>query len=292
MITRSTYGSFHQVGFLMQQAAAQLQQTQLDAVTLDRLAKPSNHPADSGQAVQLDAELASHQALIDRLELTHAELATADDALSQAATLLSSAIETAMAMATESYGDQDRSQAAEAIGNTIADMAAVANAKFGSVYVFAGTATTTEPFETDGTYVGGSSARTMPLLGDDTLMVGKTGDEVFKASGVDVFDALGELQTALNNDNAAAVGGCLDTLNLAFDHLVEMRSAFGMAQVRVEDLTQVSEDATLALEGFLGGLKELDAIDAFAKLSQAQTIYQAAATTMSQVLQTNIFQYL
>ena len=171
-------------------------------------------------------------------------------------------------------------------------MAGVANAKFGNVYIFAGTQTTTVPFEADGTYVGGSNARTVPLLGEDTLEIGKTGDEVFHDSGADVFDALVELQDALVADDAEAVGGALYTLNLAYDHLVEMRTAFGSAQVRVEDLTTVSEDAAIALDGFLGSLKELDAIETFAKLSEAQAIYQAAATTMSQVLQTNIFQYL
>ena len=65
-----------------------------------------------------------------------------------------------------------------------------------------------------------------------------------------------------------------------------------MAAARVDDRVRGSEDATLTLEGFLGSLKELDPIEAFSKLADAQTVYQAAATTMAQVLQTNIFQYL
>ena len=292
MITRATYGSFHQVGSLMQIAAARLQQSQLDAMSLDRLARVSEHPADAAEAVKLDAELAPHQALIDRLQTTQSELVSADAALGEAATLMSAALEVAVAMATESYGDVDRTAAAEQIEGTISDLASLANSSFGGVYLFAGNALTTEPFDDTGVYQGSTTAREIPLLEGDTLTQGYTGDEIFNATGVDPFVALTELKDALDQNDAAAVGSALESLNDAYDHLVDMRAGYGVAAARVDDLVRVSEDAALTLEGFLGSLKELDPIDAFSRLAEAQTIYQAAATTMAQVLQTNIFQYL
>ena len=292
MITRATYGSFYQVGSLMQSAAARLQQSQLDAMSLDRLDRVSEHPADASEAIKLDAELDSHLALIDRLQTTQSELVSADNALGEASSLMTSAIEVAVAMATESYGDQDRSAAAEQIAGTLEDLVSLANTSFGGVYIFAGNAITTEPFDADGVYQGSTTAREVPLLEDDTLAIGYTGDEIFNVAGVNPFEALTQLKDALELNDPDLVQAALDPLQDAHDHLIDMRAGYGVAAARVDDLVRVSEDATLTLEGFLGSLKELDPIEAFSKLADAQTVYQAAATTLAQVLQTNIFQYL
>ena len=292
MITRSTHGAYQQVSLLMQRAATRLQESQLDAAGLDRLRQPSSHPADAARAVQLEAELATHQALTERLGSSASELAAAEGVLGQAASLLTSAIEIAVDMASEPHDAGDRALAAERIEATIADMVTLANTSFGGIYLFSGTAVTTAAFDGDGTYQGASGARSVPLLQSDTLEIGLTGDEIFRASGADVFDTLSSLQAALEANDAGEVGALLDELESAHEHLVDSRAAYGMAQARIEDLSRVSDEATITLKAFLGSLEELDPVDAFSRLAEAQTVYQSAAMTMTQVLQTNIFQYL
>ena len=295
MITRSTYGTFRQVTELMQSAAVRLQESQLDAATLDRLRNPSEHPVDAAEAMRLEADLAEHEALTDRLLSVTNELATVDGTLGEAASLLVAAKEIAVAMESETVTGVERATAAEEVSALFDSMVSLANTNYNGIYLFAGTAVDTEPFDASGTYQGSSQGRTVPLIGSDTLTISYPGDEIFadpNNANADVFAAMQGLYDALIADDTAAIEDALGALDQSHSYVVSERGSYGAAYSRAEDATWASEEAAVALHGFIGGLTELDMVETFSLMAQAQTIYEAAATTLTTTLQTSIFKYL
>ena len=292
MITRSTSGTLRQMSELMQLAASRLQESQMAAGSLDRLRNIYDHPLDAAQAMRLDADLEEHSALTERLTGVTTELATVDGALAQAANLLIRAKEIAVAMESETVNADERATASVEVDALFESMATVGNTHYNGIYLFAGTAIDTLPFLSDGSYVGGGQGRSVPLLDSETLLISYTGDAIFHEAGADVFQSLDELRTALLADDTAAIETASSNIDAAHDHLVSQRGTYGAAHARVEDLIYASEDATIALEGFIGNLRDLDMVEAFSDLVQAQNTYEAAATTLSTILNTNIFRYL
>jgi flagellar hook-associated protein 3 FlgL len=292
MITRSTYGTFRLVTETMQKAAVNLQEAQLDAATLDRLRNPSDHPMDAAESLRLQADLDEHYALADRLLSVNNELATVDGVLADASSLMVAAKELAVAMESETASATDRETAAEEINSIFASMVTVANTHYNGIYLFAGTSVDTKPFLSDGTYQGGTDGRSIPLMGSDTMTISYTGEEIFSVSGESPFDALADLETALLANDSDGISDAMEKLDAAYGHVVSMRGTYGVAYSRAEELTYASEEAAAALEGFVGTLTEMDMVDAFSQLAQAQTVYESAATTLTAVLGTNIFKYL
>ena len=292
MITRSTYGTFRQVTEIMQSTALRLQESQMDAATLDRLRHPSDHPLDASEALRLDADLEAHEALSDRLVSVTNELATVDGTLGEAANLMVSAKELAVAMETETISTVERATAAQEVAALLDSLVTVANTHYNGIYLFSGTAVDTEPFDDTGTYLGSTSSRSAPLMGSDTMVISYTGDDIFREPSADSIQALQDLYTALVNDDTDAIELAMDEIDNAHSHLVSMRGIYGAAYSRAEELTYASEEASAALNGFIGILREMDMVEAFSQLSQAQILYESSATTLSSVLGTNIFQYI
>ena len=292
MITRSTYGTFRLVTETMQKAAVNLQEAQLDAATLDRLRNPSDHPLDAAESLRLQADLDEHYALADRLLSVNNELATVDGVLADATTLLVSAKEIAVAMESETASAADRATAAEEIAAIFDSMVSVANTHYNGIYLFAGTSVDTKPFLDDGTYQGGTAGRTIPLIGSDTMTISYAGEAIFGVQDESPFAALAELEAALLANDSDAISDAMEEIDAAHTHVVSMRGTYGAAYSRAEELTYASEEAAAALEGFVGTLTEMDMVAAFSQLSQAQTVYEAAATTLTSVLGTSIFKYL
>ncbi len=292
MITRSTYGTFRLVTETMQKAAVNLQEAQLDAATLDRLRNPSDHPMDAAESLRLQSDLDEHYALADRLLSVNNELATVDGVLADASSLMVAAKELAVAMESETASAENRETAAEEVSAIFASMVTVANTHYNGIYLFAGTSVDTKPFLSDGTYQGGTDGRSIPLMGSDTMTISYTGEEIFSVSGESPFDALADLETALLANDSDGISDAMEKLDAAYGHVVSMRGTYGVAYSRAEELTYASEEAAAALEGFVGTLTEMDMVDAFSQLAQAQTVYESAATTLTAVLGTNIFKYL
>lgn len=292
MITRSTYGTFRMITETMQRAAVNLQEAQLDAATLDRLRNPSDHPLDAAESLRLQADLDEHYALADRLLSVNNELATVDGVLAEATSLMVAAKELAVAMESETSSPTDRETAAEEVAAIFDSMVTVANTHYNGIYLFSGTSVDTKSFLADGTYQGSADGRSIPLMGSDTMTISYTGEEIFGVAGESPFEALSELQTALLADDSQGIADAMDKLDAAHSHVVSMRGTYGVAYSRAQELTYASEEAAAALEGFVGTLTEMDMVSAFSQLSQAQTVYESAATTLSSVLGTNIFKYL
>ena len=292
MIGRSTFDSFRHVSEMMQQAAAELQQAQIDAATLDRLRNPSDHPLDVAESMKLEMELDAHDALTERMLGVTNELLTVDGVLAEVSNLLVRAQEIAIAMESGTVNAEERATAAVEVDSLFDSLISAANTHYNNVYVFGGTAVDTIPFLSSGTYQGAGQGRSVPLLGSDTLTVSYPGDEVFRGAGGDVFQAVEDLAAALRNNDIDAIETAGVDVGSAHSHINSMRGSYGAAQSRTMELTEASEEAALSLHGFIGSLTELDMLEAFSNLAQAQTSYEAAASTLSTALNTSIFKYL
>jgi len=292
MIGRSTFDSFRHVSEMMQRAASQLQEAQIDAATLDRLRNPSDHPLDVAEAMKLEMELGEHDALTDRMLGVSNELLTVDGVLAEVSSLLVRAQEIAIAMESETVNADERETAAIEVDALFDSMISAANTHYNNIYVFGGTAVDTIPFLSTGTYQGASDGRSVPLMGSDTLTVSYPGDEVFRGANGDVFQALEDLAAALRNNDTDAIELAGSGVDSAQSHIISTRGAYGAAHSRTMELTQASEDAAISLQGFIGSLTDLDMLEAFSNLAQAQTSYEAAAAALSTALNTSIFKYL
>ena len=175
----------------------------------------------------------------------------------------------------------------------------IGNTKYNNNYLFAGTAVDSPPFtatrDADGritgvTYGGNSSQTSIPLSSGSQVAPSTTG---VTNQGIETFiTQLIALRDALNSGDTSAVNatqaGLTDSGNLIISAIAET----GGVQTRIEAAQSDLQSRSATLDTLISNEDSTDITTAVVKLSQAQTAYQAALASASQVMNTSLLDYL
>jgi flagellar hook-associated protein 3 FlgL len=175
----------------------------------------------------------------------------------------------------------------------------IGNTKYNNNYLFAGTAVDSPPFtvarDADGritgvTYGGNDSQTSIPLSSGSQVAPSTTGAT---NTGIETFiTQLIALRDALNSGDTGAVNatqaGLTDSGNLIISAIAET----GGVQTRIEAAQSDLQSRSATLDTLISNEDSTDITTAVVKLSQAQTAYQAALASASQVMNTSLLDYL
>jgi flagellin-like hook-associated protein FlgL len=146
--------------FAAQQTISQLstEQTQLEKLenevsTGQALNLPSDNPSAALDAVNLQRTLDQLTQVSTNLTSSQSYLTQTDSALSTVSNLLNNAQSTASAAAGTTISASQQQQAADEIGQLVQQLVNLGNTNFDNRYLFAGSATGTQPFTFNGQYV-------------------------------------------------------------------------------------------------------------------------------------------
>lgn len=227
------------------------------------LLKPSDDPAGASQAIIYQNALSTMDQFDTSRMYAYDSLAQQDNVLSSLSNLMTTSLsEKIVAGGNGAYSDADRQALATELQGIRDNMLDLANSKNSNGrYIFGGYKTGSEPFQKDGTYVGGDTAMTQIVADSTEMQVGHTGSDVFMSGTEhDIFAALDSAIEALNkpiesDEDREALQATLDSVNVSLkkgiDNLGKVQAEVGTNLQQLENLSYSSDTQRISVESRL-----------------------------------------
>lgn len=261
------------------------------AATGRRINRPSDAPADLAEVHQLSAAMADQEGYQSNADSAVGELDAMDSALGQAGDIVVRAREIAVAMASDSASADDRAAAAVEVRGLQESMATAANATFNDRYLFAGTAFTTQPFDTTGAYAGSTAEPSTQVADSRWVKTGLDGSAVFTGAA-DIFGTLEALAVALEANDPSAVQTTLTDLETSTDMLTDARAEVGAETNAALDAVDNAESLAAMFDSRLGQLINVDPATAYSKLAELRNAYEATLQVAGSASSRSLLDYL
>ena len=255
-----------------------------------RVRRMSDDPAQAPIALALRGRLAALEGYGNSASAATTDLNAVDQALSEVSNILSSARAEATAGASGTSSSANEARAAK-IDALRAQLLSVANLQQGGRYLFAGTATQTQPFLSDGTYQGNTTEADAPVDTNETVASTVSGQRAFKDGG-DLVAHLTDLAAALRQGRLTDVATAASTLRGDIDRIGALHAEIGARLATLDDVQQRHADESTRLTGRISQIEDADLATAAVQLQQAQTSQSALAATAAKTLGRSLFDYL
>jgi flagellar hook-associated protein 3 FlgL len=173
------------------------------------------------------------------------------------------------------------------------------NSTFEGNYLYAGTANNAPPFQatrdaqgqiTAVAYVGNSSQESIPV--STSTSISPTTDGTTNQSIADFMNQLVSLGAALQTANTSGIATAQAQLETTSDSFVSAAAQSGAVQSGIESAQTLSTSLGQNLESIISGESSADVATTDAKLTEAQTSYQAVLEASARVMQTSLLNYL
>jgi flagellar hook-associated protein 3 FlgL len=241
-----------------------------------RVDKPSDDPAAwaAAQRAKLQQTLANGTSSAagtsaDRLQQTSGALTSLTSILSQVKSLV-------VQGANASYSADDRAKMSETVKGLMASAVAAANTQLDDgEYALGGSASTTAPFNADGSYNGDADAREISAGANASSVASIPGSRLTAADGVDVIPLLGKIATSLANNDTDALNTNLGDLNTAIQQVSLTQTVTGGAMSALNATVTAHTQLSTNLSKQISDDVEVDTVSAASDLAKASASLQA-----------------
>jgi len=239
--TVSLYGGIQQ---RLQRLTADLKDLNEKVSTAKKLNRLSDDPAALMDSMQVKTAMAQMEQYGRNLKAADSWFNLSESALSQILDLVARAREINIQMTNDTQTAETRDSGAVEVGHLLDQAISLSNTQLSGRYIFAGFETGTTPFTkvmTGGIetaqYNGDTNTFQVQIGKGENLAVGKSGQAVLMDSAL--FNTLGTLKKALEDNDAAGIAAQLNQLTTAENHLNAQIADIGARQNRA----QVKESA-------------------------------------------------
>jgi flagellar hook-associated protein 3 FlgL len=280
-------------------ALEQLQQQQstatLQLATGSSINKPSDNPGGAAEVTRindLSSQVDSFQRSISSIS---GQFSTADSTLNSVVAVLQRAISLGVEGATGTLSDADRAAVAAELTGIQTQLLSLANTSYQGQYIFAGT-TTAPPFVADPTqadgvrYVGNTGTNNVTIGAGYQLQVNVPGSQIFTGAGGNMFLAINDLITSLNNN--AGIGAAVTELGNAFSYVTGQRVFYGNALNQTQSQQTYLNTQSLGLSQQLNSVAGANDAVVASQLVADQTALTATLDAMGRTPQSSLFDYL
>jgi flagellar hook-associated protein 3 FlgL len=198
--------------------------------------------------------------------------------------------------ATGTLSDANRASLVSELQGIQEQLISLANLSFQGQFVFAGTATQTQPFVADSAqpsgvrYDGNAGTNTVAVGSGLHMQVNLPGSQIFTAVGTDMFQAVQNLIGALQANSGADTA--VTDVRAAFDHVTAQRVFYGNAMNQLNSQEDYLNNNKLQLSKQENAVGGADLATATTNLLNAQNARSAALGAASRIAQLNLFDYL
>lgn len=222
------------------------------------------------------------------------EMQTADGVLQTVYDRLSRARELAVQGASDTWQASDRASMAQEVHAVWDDVLLASNSVFNNRYIFAGMTYTTAAYSATGVYQGDANQRTYIAGLNYTLPVSMTGDEVFgtAAGGVDVFNVLTTLETAMNANSTTGIQATLDDLDSALAQIAQARTTYGVRAAQAEETQRLYTEQATNVTGRVSQEGDADAAASFTDVARLSTAFQATLQVSASASKLSLLDYI
>ncbi len=280
------------------QSQAQEQTDLQELSTGRRVNLPSDDPNAFAADVQNQAEQSQNDQYLQNTSSLDGLFQTADSTLSSVVSSLNQAI----SLGTEGSNgtmtpaqQQALAQQVQAIQN---QMVQYANTSYQGNYIFAGTATTTQPFVLDPSqsagvsYNGNSGVNEVQIADGRSIQTNVPGSQIFLDSGGNVMASLQQLVTALNGGDTTAIGSATTAVSTSLNYVSQQRVFYGSAVDELNSNQSFLQQEQVNLKTQDTTLVGADMAAVATDLTQATTTHDAALAALAKVIPNSLLNYL
>jgi flagellar hook-associated protein 3 FlgL len=287
----------------LNQGLQRLSDTQNEMSTQKRINKPSDDPYGTALAMQINGQLS-------QLDSYSANIADGTAWTQAASTSLSDMNDVLQRVRELVVGAQNGTSSASNLADDAAELNQLitavkqdANATYNGQYIFSGTATGTQPYQTatGDTYQGNSGALTRqiapgPASAANTVQV-NTDISSLLGNGSSAADGklLNTLETIVQHmtgGNASSLAGDLTALDGNMDNLSSMQATLGAVQSRLTLASSRIQDLQQAQTQNLSSDQDADLAQVAIDFSSEQAAYTAALKAASQIVHQSLMDFL
>jgi len=259
--------------------------------------RPSDDPLSLIDSLGLKASLSQLEQYQRNMKRGESWLNLSESALSQTLLIVDRAQEIAIQMASDTQSGESRTYAATEAGHLLDQAISLGNTRLGGSYIFSGYRTGTAPFlkvtvggiET-AQYNGDANDFRILIGKGEELTVGKNGQAVLMDSGI--FDALGRLKRALEDNDRSAIGQQIDGLRGVQGDLNNGIADAGARTSRLEGKREILNHLDLNLKERLSQIEDADYARVVVELREKELAYQAALLSSTKIAELTILNYI
>ncbi len=261
-----------------------------------RINRVSDDPGAARSALRYRAESVQTSKYLDNISKGESFVNASDSAMEQMSQVLDDAKSLAVQGANGTQDAASRKALAQSVDSLLTRMVDLANTVHDGRYIFAGTATFTQPFarSADGqsvVYQGNLDTFEVQIGPGSRVPVNQDGNTLFKDQN-DVFASLVGLRDALKANDASTVTGLVQNIDDAHTHLNDLHGALGGSEQRLELGRNQLEAAKVNLDALVSSAEDVDFADTIAKMQLAQVALEAGLQAGAKVLKPSLLDYL
>ena len=279
---------------------AQLDHTQNELSTGLAIQQPSDNPYGAALSLQLQGQVSAIQSYQTNVTDGMSWVQTASAGL-QSIYQMGQTVQTLVVEGANGTEQQhDLNDMAEEVSQMIDGIKQSADTQLNGMYIFAGTATTTQPWATgtgsSNAYMGntGTLTRSIGPGLESQVTVNADLSSVLGSGGGDglMLDTLTTIQNDLQTGNTSDLGNQLQNLQNNLASLANLQSVVGATQDRIQLATSRLQSLQTSDATELGGVQDIDVATATIQYSTEQAGYQAALQVGAQLVQTSLLNFL
>ena len=257
----------------------------------------SDNPAAAAQDMLNHVQVGQDTQYLQTVSDLTSQVSTVNSTLSSAVTAMTQAVSLGTEGANGTLSDSDRQDVAQQLIGIRNQVLSLANQTYEGNYVFAGTATSTQPFvlnssQPDGVqYNGNTAVNSVTISQGNTIAINVPGSQIFTNPNGDVLGSLNGMITALQNNTGLPTAAA--NLTTALSQL-STQSVFYENTLQQLQSTQTnlnSDQTQLAQQA--NSLVGADLATSITNLEQATTATNAILSATGQILSTmNLLNFL
>ncbi len=262
----------------MRQKSRESFDAQRTASSGKRIERPSDDPVGVHRVNLLRAMKSDLDTAQRKMEQVNIQLRTAEEALDGMGSIISRLRELGVQMATALSGPAERENASVEVFALHESLIALANSRHGDKRLFAGQQTDASAFDSDGIYLGDSTAQSVQVAEGTTIEVTFAGDEVMRgaAGDIDILASVENFAEALAVNDVGAIQDALGDLDLSQQHLLDYRSQVGSRMALTNSLAAHFEMVEVSLLQDISTVEDADPLEAFSEVIRTQQAFQSA----------------
>lgn len=258
-----------------------------------RIVQPSDDPIGTGKVIGFDAQLADVRQYATNVRDSIGFMGSADAALGQAGDTLQRIRELMVKASNGVNSPADLNSIAAEITQLKDGLRSAVNARHGSQYIFSGTASDQAPYAGPANAYSGTGNVMSRRIGDgQSVQINLSGETVMGVAPANTLDLIDQMVADLQANSTAALPGYLGGLDTAIDRVLDSRTQLGAAAQQLEatgDRLAVVEERLLAARTEVA---DIDLAEAYSRFTMQQTMYQAALSSGSRMMQTSILDFI
>ena len=291
---KATQGTtFRSLQSQLSQIVNKMSALQIQSTSGKRITKPSDDPSAIAPVLQSRAHIRQTDRYMDTLGVAGDKLAIQDTFLTGVVDVLSEVRTGALEAVNGTLSSSDLSTMADKIASLKEQLMGEVNTQVEGKYIFAGYMEDVPPFVENPaydpllynpansatwpvTFVANENPITLEISPGETIEVTAAGcaaflgdrdnDGAVDAGGINLFQVLSELETAVRANDVSTIENCIADLDDGLTQVIGTRSKLGINAQRVETSLSQMEDVKLEYQKSLSRYEDADLVETLSEL--------------------------